>query len=173
MFVQTLGAVIAFAALAAGAMVSGASAQVPGVSGSAQPAPAASISGRVTYTDGSPAVRRVVEWRPLGNPNGGSTVLTNSEGMYTITGLAYGVYFVGFFHPSRVPVDRNPGIERIPEAVSPALDQIGAPVGKRVVVAAGASATGVDFVITNIGNETVEGPATTGADLGLPSTGSA
>ncbi len=134
----------------------------------------ASISGRITYVDGTPAAKRIVEWRPEGDVNAGSTTLTDSDGLYAIEGLSDGAYLVGFFDPGRAPADKNPGITAVAESPSPELEAIGAPVGKRVVIAVGKSVTGVDFVITYIGPEVVVGPESGGAEIagGLPASGS-
>lgn len=133
----------------------------------------ATISGRVTYTDGSPAARRIVEWRPAGDENGGSTTITDENGFYTIFGLQDGVYLVGFFDPKRLPEDRNPELTAVVDHPSPELRAAGVPVGRRVVIRDGKSVYGVDFVITYIGPEVVVGPETTGQEVaGLPASGS-
>ncbi len=139
----------------------------PGLGGSG------SINGRITFTDGSPAVNRVVEWRPNGNPDGGSTVQTGANGGYTIKGLRDGEYFVGYFQPSRLPAGKNPGVEVSPDPASEELTAIGKPLVRRVHISQGAAVAGIDFVITNIGNEQVEGPSSRGGapPSELPDTG--
>jgi len=136
----------------------------------------ATISGTVTFTDGKPVVNRPVEWRPNGDPNGGSTVQTDASGAYTIQGLKDGEYFVGYFQPDRLPADRNQDVEVAPDATSAELSAIGRPLIRRVQIKQGQSVKGIDFVITNIGDERVEGPESGNANAiqpGLPNTGSA
>jgi hypothetical protein len=139
----------------------------PGLGGTA------TVSGTVTFTDGSPAVNRAVEWRPSGNPNGGSTVQTDGAGGYLIKGLNDGEYFVGYFQPSRLPADKNPNVVDAPDA--PTTVPGGQPKVRRVTIKEGQSVSGIDFVITNIGNEQGAGPDTGGAAItsapALPATG--
>lgn len=133
----------------------------------------ASISGNVTYDDGVPASRFPVEWRPTDDPNGGSTVTTDEKGNYTIEGLKDGEYLVGFFHPDRLPADRNPGIEEVQESVSPELAEVGVPVGKRITVKDGADVGAVNFVITHVESEVIDPPHPEDGDsTALPETGS-
>jgi len=135
------------------------------------------ISGRVTFVGGKPAPRKVVQYQPLGDKNGGNTTVTDLEGNYSFKGLGDGVYLVGFFHPDRVPADEpsNQGLISDPNADAETVARLGAaPLVKRVEIKGGAEITGVDFTITDIGPETVEGPEVTGADLEpvtLPATG--
>lgn len=137
------------------------------------PSGGSSISGNVTYDDGVPASRFPVEWRPVDDPNGGSTTTTDEKGDYTIEGLKDGEYFVGFFHPDRLPAGRNPGIEDVQQSVSPELAEVGAPVGKRITVKDGMDVAGVDFVITHVENEAIDPPdSEDGETAGLPETGS-
>lgn len=133
----------------------------------------ASISGTITFTDGKPVVARPVEWRPAGDPNGGSTVQTDAEGRYTITGLKDGEYFVGYFHPDRLPAERNRDVVSAPDAASDELEEIGRPLVRRVMITDGKSISGIDFVITNIGDESVEGPESgnSGDPSNFPATG--
>ncbi|MBF6600509.1 MAG: hypothetical protein IVW36_08370 [Dehalococcoidia bacterium] len=138
----------------------------PGLGGSA------GISGTVTFTDGRPAAGRPVEWRPRGDPNGGSTLQTDNIGSYAIQGLKDGEYFVGYFLPSRVPRDKNPNVEKAPDVNSPAFDDLGVPLIRRVLIVNGTSVKGVDFVITDTGNESFAGPDSGGAaQPSLPATG--
>jgi hypothetical protein len=139
---------------------------LPGLGGTA------TISGTVTFTDGRPAARRPVEWRPLGDPGGGSTAQTAADGGYVITDLRDGEYLVGFFHPDRVPLERNPEVETAPDLVpSEELQEIGEPVVRRVQISNQRPVSGIDFVITDIGDEIVVGPESGGlADL--PAAGS-
>lgn len=82
-----------------------------------------------------------------------------------------GEYFVGYFQPSRVPADRNPNVRPAPDVAPGAFaDAGGAPVVQRVTIVRGAPQSGIDFTITNIGNEQVEGPESGAA--ALPPTGS-
>lgn len=144
--------------------------ETPGLGGSA------SISGTVTFTDGSASVNRPVEWRPSGDSNGGSTAQTNSDGAFVIEGLKDGEYFVGYFDPARVPADQNPDVVPAPDVAGDATDEmveIGIPAVRVVTIVDGATVSGIDFVITNIGDESVEGPDTgdDGGTGGLPVTG--
>lgn len=133
---------------------------------------AASIGGRITYTDGRPVTRYPVDYRPASNRAAGDSVRTDGEGRYVISGLADGVYFVGFFHPDRLPPDRNPRVETLPDP-SPELIEIGAPKGQRVVIANGQSVDSVDFVLTDVGAEkqSTEGVEVGPDELGLPESG--
>lgn len=129
----------------------------------------AAISGIVTFTDGSPVVNRVVEWRPSGDSNGGSTVQTDKSGAYLIQGLKDGEYFVGYFQPNRLPPEKNPNVEAAPDANAPEFDNIGKPLVQRVQIKQGQSVKGIDFVITNIGDERVPGTGTGGSSDGVSS----
>lgn len=130
-----------------------------------------SISGTLRFPDGSPAARKILEWRPAGNIDGGSTAVTDADGNYQITGLRPGLYYVGFFEPSRLPSDQNSGIEEIHEG-APRIPGRAIPVGKKLLLQNGEALAGVDFVITNIGDESIEGPETNGVSVGaLPGTG--
>lgn len=112
----------------------------------------ASISGRVTYTDGRPVPRYPVEYRPASDAGARDRARTDADGRYVISGLDDGVYWVGFFHPSRVPAHLNPRAEELPD-VAPELRSIGAPKGQRVIITGGKSADGVDFVLIDDGSE--------------------
>jgi len=140
--------------------------------GAALAAQDASISGRIIYTDGRPVTRYPVDYRPAADSRSVNTVRTDSDGRFVISGLGDGVYFVGFFQPDRLPADRNPRVEALPD-VSPELAQIGAPKGQRVVIANGQSVDGVDFVLIDVGAElpSTEGVAVGPGDLGLPEAG--
>jgi len=128
------------------------------------------ISGTITFPDGSPAAQKVVEWRPLGNIDGGSTAVTDKDGRYVIEGLRPGTYQVGFFEESRLPADKNSELVRNDDG-APQLAGREKRFGKLITLAEGEQVRGVDFVITNIGNEQVEGPETDGSTVGLPSAG--
>jgi hypothetical protein len=135
----------------------------------------ASISGALTFPDGSHAARKIVEWRPAGDPNGGSTVLTDEKGGYVIEGLKAGLYYVGFFDPTRLPstAEKNQGVEQLAEeSETQQPDDLFVPVGRKITLKDGESVAGVDFVITDIGDENVIGPDTSAEDVGaLPATG--
>ena len=140
----------------------------------AKPGLGGSITGTVTFTGGSPVVNRVVEWRPNGDPNGGSTVQTNTSGAYTIQGLKDGEYFVGYFPPDRLPADKNRNVEVAPDSQSPGLSTVGPPLIRRVTIKGGGFVSGIDFVITNIGDERFAGPDSgdgTAPEPRLPATG--
>lgn len=133
----------------------------------------ASISGRVVYTDGRPVAQYPVEYRSAGKPEERNNVRTDKDGNYLIADLSGGEYLIGFFHPSRLPQDRNPSIESAPE-LAPGLDPQDAPVSRRVTVKPGESVVDVDFVLIDTGAERVA-PETidTGTDAeGLPNAGS-
>ena len=147
--------------------LSGAVTSIPG-DGSAQSG--ASISGRVTFTDGRPAWRKPVDFVNAKDLARGDVVRTDPDGRYTIAGLADGVYFVGRFDTDRVPAEKNPQLEDLP-----AQARVEAPTiqrGRRVVIANGESVKDVDFVITDIGPDTVEGPEAGPGGVALPGTGS-
>jgi hypothetical protein len=136
-----------------------------------------SLSGRITFTDGKPAARKVVQYQPLGAKNAGNTAVTDLDGNYAFKSLADGLYLVGFFHPDRVPPQdlKNRGVIPDPNASAETIAAIGAaPVVKQVEIKGGQAVTGIDFSITDIGPETVEGPEVSNAQLepgALPPTG--
>jgi len=113
--------------------------------------PGASISGRLTYPDGRPAWRKPVDFVNARDLTYRDVVRTDPDGRYTITGLANGVYFIGEFDAARLPADKNPRIEDLPDP-SAHQKEFGIPKGQRVVIANGQSVEGVDFVITDIGD---------------------
>ncbi len=169
MFFRKLAALSLAFAFASGLGASVATAQdKPGFGGTA------AITGTITYTDGSPVVNRPVEWRPNGNPNGGSTVQTDKNGTYAIQGLTDGEYFIGYFPPDRLPADKNRNLEVAPDAQSAELAVIGLPVIQRVTIKQAQSVKGIDFTITNIGQERIAGPESGGDNVApprLPATG--
>ncbi len=140
----------------------------------AAPPGTGSVSGRVTYTDGRPVPRYPVDYFRASNPARRDSVRTDSEGRYVISGLADGAWFVGFFHPDRLPPDRNPHVVTLPDP-SPELVEIGAPMGQQIVIADGQAVDGIDFVMTDVGAElTSPNGVETGTDeLGLPAAGGA
>jgi hypothetical protein len=149
-----------------------------GTSVAASQVGSSTITGRVIYTDGRPVSRYPIPYRPLIDSAGRAVdspiqdqVRTDGNGRYVISGLANGVYFVGFFHPDRLPPDLNSDIESLPD--SPGFADIGVPQGKRVIVANDQPVSGIDFVMTDVGPETVEGVETGAGDLGLPQSGQA
>jgi hypothetical protein len=140
-----------------------------GRSAVAQEEAGGTISGRVTYVDGSPVARYLLPWSSAGEPIASRSVLTDEKGAYVISGLKPGTYLVGLFTEQRVPADRNSGVE-------PIADRIGdrGPVfGRKVVLQDNETVAGIDFVITDIGPERGAGPDTGGDDLArLPGAGS-
>jgi hypothetical protein len=132
----------------------------------------ASIRGSVTYTDGRPVGQYPVEYRSAEKLEQRNNVRTDKDGNYIIAGLSPGEYLIGFFHPSRLPSDRNPAIESAPE-LAPGLDARDAPVSRRVTVAAGDAVVGIDFVLIDTGAERVAAETIdTGGDTGgLPNAG--
>lgn len=138
-----------------------------------QAGPGATISGRVTYTDGRGVDRYPIEYRSATDRNSRLRARTDTEGNYTIEGLADGIYFIGFFDPARVPVDRNPQVEDLPD-VAPALARSGAPKTRRVTITDGQSVAGVDFVLTDTGVDGDQGyeiETGRGEDMALPAAG--
>ncbi|TAK55716.1 MAG: hypothetical protein EPO22_14260 [Dehalococcoidia bacterium] len=129
----------------------------------------ASISGRVTFTDGSPAWRKPVDFVNIKDLEHGDVARTDPDGRYAITGLADGVYLVGKFDADRVPADKNPQLEDHPAQAS--VDVATIQRGRRVVIANRESVKDVDFVITDIGPEMVEGPDVGPGRVALPGTG--
>jgi len=162
--------IVMLAAVLAAALAVAAIAHRP--EGAALAAQGASISGRIIYTDGRPITRYPVDYRPASDSRAVNMVRTDSDGRFVISELGDGVYFVGFFQPDRLPADRNPRVETLPD-VSPELAQIGAPKGQRVVIVNGQSVGGVDFVLTDVGAElpSTEGVAVGPGDVGLPEAG--
>ena len=166
---RVLSALLAAFILVVGGLGAVALAQASGGSGS--------ISGRVTFVGGKPAPQKLVQYQPLGGKNAGNTTVTDPDGNYSFKNLSDGIYLVGFFHPDRVPADEpaNRGIIPDPNASAETITRTGAaPVVKQVEIKGGAHVTGIDFTITDIGPETVEGPEVTGAGLEpvtLPPTG--
>jgi len=129
----------------------------------------ASISGRVTFTDGRPAWRKPVDFVNVQGFTPADVVRTDPDGRYKIDGLADGVYFVGKFDADRVPADKNPRLEELPNearVTDPTIRK-----GQRVVIVNGQSVENVDFVITDIGPETVEGPEAGPDGVVFPETG--
>ena len=121
-----------------------------------------SISGHITYTDGRAVARYPVDYWPLSAPEKRDRARTGDDGRYSITGLEDGEYWVGMFHPSRLPADKNPRVEDVAEA-PPALQEVGTPKGQRVSVSGGKAVENVDFVLVDDGSERQD---TTGIEVG-------
>lgn len=142
------------------------------------PTLAGSITGTVRFTDGRPSPRRTVQIESADGTYRNSAT-TDAEGVYVFKGLADGRYYVGGFHPSRIPPEAVTSGEIVanPNTTQESVQALGAaPLVRVVDIVDGAAITGIDFTITDIGPEVVEGPEVDGRQIDgarpiLPATG--
>ncbi|HXK33540.1 MAG TPA: carboxypeptidase-like regulatory domain-containing protein, partial [Dehalococcoidia bacterium] len=128
------------------------------------PTPGGSITGAVRFTDGRPSPRRTVQIESADGTYRNSAT-TDADGVYVFKGLADGRYYVGGFHPSRIPPEAVASGEIVanPNTTQESVQALGAtPLVRIVDIVDGATITGIDFTITDIGPEIVEGPEVDG-----------